>query len=30
MTKDITIPARSVGEAGLFDNWFDEIEARVR
>jgi transposase-like protein len=30
MTKDITIPARSVGEAGLFDDWFDEIEARVR
>ena len=30
MTKDITIPSRAVGEAGLFDNWFDEIENGVR
>ena len=30
MPKDIMIPARSVVEDGLFDNWFDEIENGVR
>ena len=30
MTKDTTIPAASAGQAGLFDNWFDEIETGVR
>jgi putative transposase len=30
MTKDTTIPAVSAGQAGLFNNWFDEIETGVR
>jgi putative transposase len=30
MTKTITIPAQTTGQAGLFDNWFDEIETGVR
>jgi transposase-like protein len=30
MTKDTTIPAALAGQAGLFDNWFDEIETGVR